>query len=64
MTNEEKILNSNIYDLLVSMNKTIICKSHYETCVLESLEQKHIDCGFYLCEECIRNYLESEVAQE
>lgn len=61
MTNREKLLNTNIYDLLITMNKFIIQNSGCETCVLEALEQKHIDCPYYLCEDCIQNYLNKEV---
>lgn len=61
MTNREKLLNTNIYDLLVSMNKTVIQKSYYETCVLETLEKTHIDCEYFTCEECIQKYLNKEV---
>ena len=61
MTNKEKLLNSNIYDLLVSMNTTIIERSYGETCVLESIEKKHIDCSYFLCKECIQKYLDREV---
>lgn len=61
MTNREKLLNTNIYDLLALMNKTIILESHYETCVLECIEQKPIECTYDLCEDCIQKYLNEEV---
>lgn len=61
MTNREKILNTNIYDLLKEMNVFIIQNSCYETCVLEALEQKRIACPYDRCEECIQNYLNKEV---
>ena len=61
MTNREKLLNTNIYDLLVSMNKTVIQISHYETCVLETLEQEHLECEYFTCDECIQKYLNKEV---
>ncbi len=61
MTNREKLLNTNIYDLLLAMNKFIIQHSDCNTCVLEALEQKHIDCPCYVCENCIQHYLNKEV---
>ena len=61
MTNREKLLDTNIYDLLVSMNKTIIQESHFETCVLDALEEKRIDCEHFLCSECLQEYLNKEV---
>lgn len=61
MTNREKLLNTNIYDLLISMNKTIIQESHFETCVLDALEEKRTDCEHSLCSECLQEYLNKEV---
>ena len=61
MTNREKLLNTNIYDLLMAMNKTVIQISHYETCILETLEQEHFDCEYFTCEECLQKYLNKEV---
>lgn len=59
MTNREKLLNTNIYDLLMEMNKFIITDCN--SCVLEALEQKRIVCPCYSCENCIQNYLNKEV---
>lgn len=61
MTNREKLLNTNIYDLLVALNKEVIPMSNYETCVLETLEHIHTDCEYFSCEECIQKYLNKEV---
>lgn len=61
MNNRDKLLNTNIYDLLVSMNKQIIERSYYETCVLGILEKEDIECEYFTCEECIQNYLNKEV---
>lgn len=57
MTNREKLLNTNIYDLLLAINKRIIKRSHAETCVLEALEDTHIVCGNITCDKCIQRYL-------
>lgn len=70
MTNREKLLNTNIYDLLMEMNNFIITDCN--SCVLEALEQKRIDCPCYSCEKriarpcyscenCIQKYLNKEV---
>lgn len=61
MTNREKLLNTNIYDLLLSLNKELTQISHYETCVLEALEKKYIVCEYSNCDKCIQNYLNKEV---
>ena len=61
MTNREKLLNTNIYDLLMAMNKTVMQISHYETCILETLEQENIGCEYFTCDECIQKYLNKEV---
>lgn len=61
MTNREKLLNTNIYDLLLSMNEIVIRSSCYETCILEALEKEYAECTDNSCEECIQNYLNKEV---
>ena len=61
MTNREKLLNTNIYDLLLQLNKQITQRSYGETCVVESLENNHIGCEYFTCDECIQNYLNKEV---
>lgn len=61
MTNREKLLNTNIYDLLVLMNKTIMQESHLETCVLDALDQKQTACEHFICTECLQEFLNKEV---
>ena len=61
MTNREKLLNTNIYDLLLAINKQIIGRSYAETCVLEALENTHIVCNNTTCDRCIQRYLNKEV---
>lgn len=60
MTNREKLLNTNIYDLLMEMNKSIIQNSGCETCVLDALENTHIACDNITCDLCIQRYLNKE----
>ena len=61
MTNREKLLNTNIYDLLIAINRQIIYRSYAETCVLEALEKTHIKCDCITCDICIQRYLNKEV---
>ena len=61
MTNREKLLSTNIYDLLLAMNKIIIQLSHSETCVIDALEQKFFYCEHVTCDKCIQKYLNKEV---
>lgn len=61
MTNREKLLNTNIYDLLLAMNKQIIERSYTQTCILEALEDARIVCDDITCDVCIQRYLNMEV---
>lgn len=63
MTNREKLLNTNIYDLLVSIQDNIF------QCVLEAIEGHSIPCAYDIdccsqdanCKKCIQEYLNKEV---
>ena len=61
MTNREKLLNTNIYDLLVAMNKTVMQTNYHEKCILDILERERLECEYFTCEECIQKYLNKEV---
>jgi hypothetical protein len=61
MTNREKLLNTNIYDLLVSLNIMMLARNHNKTCIIDFLEQKYCNCIDHCCEECIQKYLNKEV---
>ena len=61
MTNREKLLNTNIYDLLVSLNKPMLERNHSDTCIIDILEQRYYECIEHSCEECIQKYLNKEV---
>ena len=72
MTNREKLLHTNIYDLLCRMNETMKRKKMQDnhdirTCIMDVLD----DAGYHLCNgtrmyddktcgECIARYLNKE----
>ena len=59
MTNREKLLNTNIYDLLLLINSQIPYKSL--NCVIDYIEGKNRDCiESGKCSECIQQYLNEE----
>lgn len=62
MTNREKLLNTNIYDLLVKINDNMIASM----CVLDLFVDGFVACpkcetNDFNCNECIQNYLNKEV---
>lgn len=59
MKNREKILNTNLYDLLLTMNSRI----ESEQCVLDLISTNVNDYLFChgSCEECIQKWLNAEV---
>ena len=63
MTNREKLLNTNIYDLLVKMNDNMITSM----CVLDLFVDGFVACPKYgtmsdfNCNECIQEFLNKEV---
>ena len=59
MTNREKLLNTNIYDLLITLNQTLL--EQKGTCIIDILEQKYNECGLNSCANCIQKYLNKEV---
>lgn len=59
MTNREKLLDTNIYDLLVHINSNIPYKSL--NCIIDYIENKNRDCiESGKCSECIQQYLNEE----
>lgn len=57
MKNYEKILNTNLYDLLVKMNDRLSC----ETCIIDLISEEEITSCNLECEECIQEWLNAEV---
>ncbi len=59
MKNREKILNTNLYDLLLTMNSRI----ESEQCIIDLLSTNANDYLFChgSCEECIQKWLNAEV---
>lgn len=57
MKNYEKILNTNLYDLLVKMNDRLSC----ETCIIDLISEEEITSCNLECEECIQAWLNAEV---
>lgn len=63
MTNREKLLNTNIYDLLVKMNDNMITSM----CVLDLFVDGFVACpkcettNDFNCNECIQKFLNKEV---
>lgn len=59
MKNYEKILNTNLYDLLISINDRIEGKQ----CVIDILSSKNIDDSKCIanCSSCVQEWLNAEV---
>ena len=60
MKNREKILNTNLYDLLLKMNDRLGC----ETCIIALISEEEITSCSVECEECIQEWLNAEVKNE
>lgn len=61
MTNRLKLLNTNMYDLLIKMNNQIKQKDDI-LCVLNIIESHPVECpADKTCEECIQHYLNQEI---
>lgn len=59
-TNRDKLNNTNIYDLLVKMNKEYI-KLHPDGCIIKLLDSQH-ECNVIFlngCNDCIQKWLNS-----
>lgn len=57
MKNREKILNTNLYDLLLKMNDRLGC----ETCIIDLVSEEEIISCSADCDECIQEWLNAEV---
>ena len=59
MTNRLKLINTNMYDLLLKINDKI--KDKDGKCILDMIEEKTIPCEFgKSCKDCIQDYLNQE----
>jgi len=58
MTNREKLLKSNIFDVLCDMNKNLLKESPYGVCIMQGLDVDR-ECE-YNCGECIAKWLGEE----
>lgn len=60
MTNRQKLIETNIYDMLIQINKEV--QGYGARCVLELVDYvytTHQYCD-YSCQECIQRYLNEE----
>ena len=56
MLNRMKLLNMNMYDLLIKINDKI--KNKEGKCILDMVEEKPVTCpSGKTCEECVQAYL-------
>lgn len=58
MTNREKLLKTNIYDLLCEINKNLLNVDFYGACIMQGLDVDY-KCG-HNCGECIAKWLNEE----
>lgn len=67
MTNREKLIKTNIYDLLCTIQKALIedpCGNISGLCVIEDIEKKPRSCPEgSTCGMCIANWLNQETDQ-
>ncbi len=62
MTNRERILKTNEYDLLTNIQKCLLeseCR-----CILDLLSAKYVHCENESCNECIRKWLNREESEQ
>lgn len=58
MTNRERLIKTNEYDLLVKIQKCLhesICR-----CILDTISDKYVACKSSSCEECLKKWLNEE----
>ena len=59
MTNGDKLMKVNLYDLLLHINSGIVDYTRY--CIIEAIEDKSEICPQDLnCEKCLQDYLNRE----
>lgn len=58
MTNRQKLIETNIYDLLCNINKNLLKESPYGACIMQGLDVNY-KCE-YNCGECIAKWLGEE----
>lgn len=63
MKNREKIMNTNLYDLLIDMKNRGKEQYGYSFCILDCFENEHLHEGTYCldCSKCIQKWLNVEV---
>lgn len=60
VTNRLKLINTNMYDLLLKINDKI--KKKDGMCVLDIIEEKPVKCpSGKTCKECIQDYLNQKI---
>ena len=60
VTNRLKLINMNMYDLLIKLNDKI--KDKNGKCILDMVEDKQIPCQYgKSCKECIQDYLNQRI---
>ena len=64
MTNRQKLIETNIYDLLCNMNKNLAKVNPNGVCIMKALNANYnYKCEYilkYNCGECIANWLNEE----
>lgn len=60
LTNRLKLINTNMYDLLIKINDKI--KHKDGKCILDIIEENDVQCPFdKSCKECIQDYLNQKI---
>ena len=61
MTNEEKILKTNVYDFLNYLDvQMALMKKKGDYCIIDILEGKPTECIENKCSDCIQKYLHKQ----
>ena len=65
MTNRQKLIQTNIYDLLFRLNQNILALDNAESCIMSYLRERKIHKKIYCdhkCVSCISLWLNEEVS--
>lgn len=62
MTNRQKLIETNIYDVLCTLHDNML--NMFAFCIMEILPGKYEECPYqgdkHMCGECIQNWLNEE----
>lgn len=59
MTNRQKLIETNIYDLMCEINKNLKEGHRYCECIMQALNVR-CKCKAYKCSKCIEKWLNEE----